>query len=117
MKLLTTLLFGLLWQDVAARTSKAYKGGRGRGKKLIHDAVRRSSEARVTRDDTKESVACAEALATPIKAPKPNIWGQLTGDEAASVIAWLFAQKELNLTVSENATSWDNSVWVISPDR
>jgi primary-amine oxidase len=64
----------------------------------------------VTRDDTKETVACAEALATPIKAPKPNIWGQLTGDEAASVIAWLFAQKELNLTVSENATSWDNSV-------
>jgi primary-amine oxidase len=110
MKLLSALLFGLLSQDVLARTSKSHKGGKSRGKRLIHDALRRGSEAHVTRDDANKTVACAEALASPITAPKPNIWGQLTDDEAASVVAWLFAQKDLNLTVSENATSWDNSV-------
>jgi primary-amine oxidase len=108
MKLLPTVLFSLLTQDVLAR-SFAHKGGKGRGKKLIHDALRRSAEGRVSRD-VNETVACAEALATPIKAPKSNIWGQLTDDEAASVVAWLFAQKDLNLTISEDAGAWDNSV-------
>lgn len=49
---------------------------------------------------------CADANA--ITAPKENVWGGLTDVEAAGVTAWLFAQAELNLTISEDAGEWDN---------
>jgi primary-amine oxidase len=64
----------------------------------------------VVRRDANETASCTETAATAIKAPKPNIWGPLTNDEAASVVAWLFAQEDLNLTISEDAGSWDNTM-------
>ena len=111
MKLLSTLLVGLLAQDVLGRPSpdpKLHKGGRGgRGKRAIHTALKQHAEAR---RDVNETEACAESLAATIKAPKTNIWAQLSNDEAASVVAWLFAQEDLNLTTSDDAGAWDNTV-------
>jgi len=53
---------------------------------------------------------CAETIATEITAPKANIWGALAGVEIAGVVEWLFAQEELNLTISDDAGAWDNSM-------
>lgn len=111
MRLLPAVLVGLLAQDVLGRPSpdpkSAWVRKGGRGKRQLHAALKQSAEVR---RDVNETASCTEALAAPIKAPKANIWGQLTNDEAASVVAWLFAQKDLNLTVSDNAGSWDNTV-------
>jgi len=38
--------------------------------------------------------------APPVQAPKHNVWGGLTDVETASVLGWLFHQKDLNLTAS-----------------
>ena len=54
--------------------------------------------------------ACVDSNYTQISAPKDNVWGGLTDVEAASVTQWLFAQSELNLTVSDEAGEWDNTV-------
>lgn len=54
--------------------------------------------------------SCAGTAAVEITAPKQNVWDQLDDVDAAGVVAWLFARPELNLTVSENATAWDNSM-------
>lgn len=111
MKLLSVFLAGLLAQDVLGRPSpdpKLHKGGRGgRGKRAVHQALKQHAE---TKREVNETASCTEAPATTIKAPKSNIWGQLTNDEAASVVAWLFAQEDLNLTTSEDAGAWDNTV-------
>lgn len=47
-----------------------------------------------------------------VKAPKDNVRAGLTDEEAAEVVAWLLEQPELelNLTISEEAGEWDNSV-------
>jgi primary-amine oxidase len=50
--------------------------------------------------------ACIEHDATSVTAPKANIWSGLTDIEASSVTAWLFAQSELNLTITEDAGAW-----------
>jgi primary-amine oxidase len=60
------------------------------------------------RNETQQS--CEGTGAVSITAPRQNIWDQLDDAEAAGVVAWLFAQPEFNLTVAENATTWDNSV-------
>lgn len=59
------------------------------------------------------STTCVEAGLTDFKASKDNIWSGLTDDEAASVTAWLFHQKDLNLTVSDKAGDWDNRVLLV----
>ncbi|CAD0050799.1 unnamed protein product [Aureobasidium pullulans] len=57
--------------------------------------------------------SCSESNYTKASAPKVNVWGGLTDIEAASVTQWLFAQPELNLTVSDDAGEWDNSVLLV----
>ncbi|OIW28159.1 membrane copper amine oxidase [Coniochaeta ligniaria NRRL 30616] len=114
MRLLPAVLVGLLAQDVLGRPSPNPKSSwvrkGGRGKRQLHAALKQSAEVR---RDVNETASCTEALAAPIKAPKANIWGQLTNDEAASVVAWLFAQEDLNLTVSDDAGAWDNTVLLV----
>ncbi|GAA6059733.1 hypothetical protein JCM10212_000261 [Sporobolomyces blumeae] len=54
------------------------------------------------------------SYATPtVTAPKENVWAQLTSEEAASVVAFLHKQKDLNLTAASDAGSWDNMISVI----
>lgn len=57
--------------------------------------------------------ACHEAAPEDFRAPHYNVWSGVTNKEAADVTKWLFAQKELNLTVSENATEWSNSILLV----
>lgn len=56
--------------------------------------------------------SCSDNDYSKTLAPKANVWGGLTDVEAASVTQWLFAQSELNLTVSDDAGDWDNSMYV-----
>lgn len=84
-----------------------------RGKKVARTVLRHALERRQT--SVNETVVAASpgfdgSAPYAAKAPYDNIWGGLSDTEAASVIAWLFAQPSLNLTVSENATGWDNSM-------
>jgi primary-amine oxidase len=55
------------------------------------------------------------SLSIPPKttAPYKNIFNSLSNDEAASVIGYLHAQDSLNLTSSDEAGSWDNSIMVL----
>ncbi|KAK0321282.1 hypothetical protein LTR82_007734 [Friedmanniomyces endolithicus] len=57
--------------------------------------------------------ACVETSPPDFQAPKENVWVGLTNWEAASVTQWLFAQADLNLTRSDNAGDWDNSVLLV----
>lgn len=41
---------------------------------------------------------CNASTTRKIKAPKPNTWGQLTGEETEQVLELLFSDKDLNLT-------------------
>lgn len=59
--------------------------------------------------------SCSDSDYTKTLAPKANVWGGLTDIEAASVTQWLFTQTELNLTVSDDAGEWDNSMCVNQP--
>jgi hypothetical protein len=65
---------------------------------------------RWSNDTSSVRSSCAAPGAHAITAPKTNVWGSLTNDEAASIAVWLFAQSSLNLTVAAEAGEWDNSV-------
>jgi primary-amine oxidase len=54
--------------------------------------------------------ACDIKSALGIEAPKENLWAELSEPEAVSVVEWLFAQPDLNLTTAEDAGSWDNTL-------
>ncbi|KAG9521807.1 putative membrane copper amine oxidase, partial [Aureobasidium melanogenum] len=57
--------------------------------------------------------SCSDNNYTQVLAPKVNVWGGLTDVEAASVTRWLFAQPEFNLTVSDEAGEWDNTILLV----
>lgn len=82
-----------------------------RGKKVARTAIRRALEKH-SFNETIVSPGFNGVTPYETTAPYENVWGGLANEEAASVIAWLFAQPALNLTVSENATNWDNSMQV-----
>jgi primary-amine oxidase len=69
-----------------------------------------SSVTNVKRNVTEDPPDCIIQSAQTTQAPKTNIWGGLSGQEASSVVAWLFGQPELNLTESEKANNWDNTM-------
>jgi primary-amine oxidase len=57
--------------------------------------------------------SCPDSTYTKTSAPKANVWGSLTDIEAVSVTRWLFDQPEFNLTVSDEAGEWDNTMYGI----
>jgi hypothetical protein len=57
---------------------------------------------------------CPQTFGTPITAPKVNVWRSMSGEETAAVVEWLFAREDLNLTLSSEAGSWDNQMYVLS---
>lgn len=81
--------------------------------RLERSALKRVAKPRVSRR-TNESASSSStnACATPIVAPKQNVWNSLTDDETASVTQWLFAQRDLNLTNASEAGDWDNTLFV-----
>jgi primary-amine oxidase len=82
------------WVEQYART---------RGRKSFASAVTK-------RNVTADPLDCVIQNAQKTEAPKKNIWGGLTAAEASGVVSWLFAQPELNLTESEKAGNWDNTM-------
>jgi primary-amine oxidase len=78
----------------------------------------RSLVGRSSQHITHQSRAYANQYASPcqatppqeINAPKENVWYGLTDDETADVAKWLFGRPELNLTSTENAGEWDNTM-------
>lgn len=78
---------------------------KGHGRKALAHAMSKRQLS-----NSSEPADCVVHDPNDVDAPKENIWSGLTGPEAAGVTEWLFAQTELNLTQSENATSWDNTM-------
>ncbi len=105
------LAFGLISQDVLARPSPEPKADwvrKAHGRKAMMDTLKGRSDRRRSLNLPRDP--CPETAAKAITAPKKNVWGELADVDAAAVVAFLFAQPELNLTLSENATEWDNTV-------
>lgn len=105
----------LLAQDALARPSPEPKASwvrKGHGRKVISNMLKGKRDARQNNLTPRANItsSCAGAAAVEITAPRQNVWDQLDDVDAAGVVAWLFAQSEFNLTVSENATAWDNSM-------
>ncbi|KAF1812382.1 membrane copper amine oxidase [Eremomyces bilateralis CBS 781.70] len=67
------------------------------------------------RNETKpvNAESCVAPVVQTITAPKENIFAGLSDVEAASVVAFLFDQKTLNLTTSDEAGSWDNTITLV----
>ena len=84
----------------------------GRARKAASKIVRRWSNETSAQPTVN---SCSDSDYTKALAPKANVWGGLTDIEAASVTQWLFTQTELNLTVSDDAGEWDNSMYVNQP--
>lgn len=109
---LSLATLGLLVQDSLARPSPEPKAAwvrKGHGRKAVSNMLKGKRDARLAQR-SDNTTSCAGTGATEITAPKSNIWDQLDDVDAASVVSWLFAQPEFNLTVSEDATAWSNSV-------
>lgn len=112
------ILLGSLAQGVAARPQpKSTWVHKGPARKKMAQNLKRSLETSMgikagtyRRADEDNLPSCKDSAATTITAPKANIWSALTETEAAGLVAWMFDQPELNLTVSDNATSWDNTM-------
>ena len=79
----------------------------------LRKAARRKGQLQHEKRQASINDTCADKLVGALKAPKTNTWWGLSDFEAASVTQWLFAQETLNLTVSENATEWDNSILLV----
>lgn len=114
---LSVAALALLAPHVLARPSPEPKSAwvrKGHGRKALSNVLKGKRSAQLStlapRADNSSSTSCAGAAAREVTAPKQNIWDQLDDIDAAGVVAWLFAQPEFNLTVTENATAWDNSV-------
>ncbi len=98
---------------LAAPKSAWARNKAAHGKKAMMDALRgKRSEpsAKKIRSRDDSSTMCPDTPAISVKAPKENVWGELSGPDAAAVVAFLFAQSELNLTTTNNATGWDNTL-------
>lgn len=60
-----------------------------------------------------EDDTCALLQELPVKAPKENLWLDLTNDEVKGLLQWLHAPEQgLNLTEYAKAGAWDNYVTV-----
>lgn len=109
----SALLLLSLAADVLARPSPDPKSAwvRTRGKKNLLKNSRRWINDTASSIPVSSAVpTCLESNATVITAPKENIWGGLTDIEAAGVVSFLFSQADLNLTTTDEAGEWDNSV-------
>lgn len=80
-----------------ARLHTAYHPGRGSGGSGTPPLPRLSNKSLGYRHRGVNGSACVEAPPAQIRAPKKNVWAQLTYEEVVEVREWLFDQNELNL--------------------
>lgn len=83
-----------------------------RGKKVARNALRQALDGR-SYTNSSTVTACSTSQAVSITAPQDNVWAGLSDAEAVSVVAWLFGQESLNLTETEDAGEWDNTVLLV----
>lgn len=108
------LVFGLACVTVSALPSPQPKSAwarQARQRKGMLKGLKRWTNA--TYSPGYSGSSCIDNEAAALTAPKSNVWAGLTDYEAAIVTTWLFAQPELNLTVSDDAGEWDNSVLLV----
>lgn len=101
-------------ETVFARPSPEPKASwvrKGHGRKAISDVLKGKRDLRrSTSSSSNETASCGGTVAAQVSAPKVNVWAELEDTDAAAVVKWLFSQAEFNLTTTDNATEWDNSV-------
>ena len=99
------LAVALLALDVTAlpKASLISQRARAQGRKALAASFNK-------REELEPRGGCTVSSAAAITAPKTNIWADLTEAETKSVVGWLFEQKDLNLTTSDKAGSWDNTL-------
>ena len=68
------------------------------------DVRRRANEELGTGNAINSTQLICQNPAPLARAVKQNVWGGLTDVETASVLSWLFAQKDLNLTAHERSS-------------
>jgi len=101
----------LLCLDVTPAASRPHP--EPKSKKFRDGRHGHQARAITKRLQQRQGGACSTSpVAAAATAPKPNLWLGLTNDEAASVTKWLFAQDALNLTTTEEAGEWDNTVYM-----
>jgi hypothetical protein len=115
--LLLVLAACLAVQDVSARPSSGFRHRDLRGRfhrrrnpNAESAPLRERGEAIRNAPRQQQPGACAASPPASIKAPKRNLWSQLSRQEVESVVKWLFKQRGLNLTAAEDAGDWDNSM-------
>lgn len=113
---MAAVLFAVLLADlISARPSPEPKvparvqWSHNRGKEVARNALRQVLDGR-TYTNATAAIACSTSQAISITAPLDNVWAGLSDAEAVSVVAWLFGQESLNLTETEDAGEWDNTV-------
>ncbi|RPA74463.1 amine oxidase catalytic domain-containing protein [Ascobolus immersus RN42] len=118
MKLLSLLLLAASAVDVAEST--ALPGGlynrlSGLDRRQFH-SLRRSAQSQddaqpITKPPgAKPEPGCSAPSFRPVKAPYENIFSGLTTQETVDLTSFLIKDSGLNLTLSENATAWDNTI-------
>ena len=105
-----TLIFALCCLPFDLVLSNPLPGVKGSWKSKERQRAK-AKEALGLSSRAQESI-CTTRDAIVSSAPLKNIWAGLTGPETASVLKWLFHQKDLNLTKAADAGEWDNSVYV-----
>lgn len=101
------LTVALLVSNAAALPGTKWAPAAQRAKAQGRKALGASFDKRAMHQPRSE---CQMTNATQIKAPKSNIWADLSKTETASVVKWLFGQSDLNLTVTDEAGPWDNTL-------
>lgn len=92
LSLLSLLLSGLATTSAAPNLRKRFD-----------DGGNPSLEARCASSETC-TATCPAPVDVPVEAPKPNPFKALSGEEIASVVSWLMADKSLNLTDVDSET-------------
>ncbi|RPA87874.1 copper amine oxidase [Ascobolus immersus RN42] len=62
---------------------------------------------------TPEDPLCSDKTERLIKAPKHNVWDSLTVDEVVTVTGYMFTDSGYNLTKTEEAGNWDNTIALV----
>ncbi|KAK3989769.1 putative copper amine oxidase [Cladorrhinum sp. PSN332] len=96
---------------VALPSAKAPWVRNAYAKKKMTDHVKRAIGGNLPR--STEPVLCSDTIATEITAPKANVWKHLADYETAAVVEWLFQQPDLNLTTTDKAGTWDNTIQLV----
>lgn len=120
MNLLNFILLGILSISTVTEAARLRpKNGRGTRQNLSKNVGynrRRSSPEYLKRSDlssTSTCNGCVTASSAEITAPKKNIWHGLTNEEAGDVAQFLFKSAEFKLVPTQNATEWNNTLYVL----